>query len=50
MFLSHHQVGIDLEKSGNDASFMCFRMEFGVQVIAHWVAPGLSRGSGLQGE
>lgn len=40
MFLSHHQVGIDSVKSGNDTSFTCFSLEFGVQVIAHWVAPG----------
>lgn len=53
MFLSHHQVGIDSVKSGNDTSFMCFSPEFGVRVVAHGVAPGargLSRVCSLQGE
>lgn len=41
MFLSHHQAGIDSVKSGNDASFMCFSLEFGVLVPAPRTAPEL---------
>ena len=40
MFSSHHQVGIDSAKSGNDTSFACLSLEFGVRVIAHGVALG----------